>query len=620
MADAISVANAGIEFESLCTNLCKIGRAFLRLTEPSGSSAQAAQDCFIDARRLFQERREEFLTPSALKKALEAMTAIGPLSVVASHWLGNPAEGLSALEAGRAIGLREALALDESTLAGLNKGDREQILTARRRLGELHMEAQMWTEPAASAGGSKPDMMGIRAYSDIVADIETTRRELSAAREAVGLGSAEPLTTEDILNSLPRGTAALVPVATEFGSIIYVIPTGTTVLDQRHALDLPLIKESDVAEKTQAWLAAYNLVRERTRNRDAYDVILAASVDAGNVLEGILQWCWDSVMGPAIERLAELGTTSDNTEELIILPQGRWSLLPLHAAWRMVDGEKRAVLDDFAISYIPSFHALKTARARNATISAQSDDVASGRLLALINPEKSDPGYDLPGSEGLEVPALRAWFPDPEENPILVGDAASKASLLNGCSDRSYLHLSCHGEFDWANPDQSGLKFAGGEKLRVPEIAGRMKLDRCRWVMLSACESGIVDTSDVAEESYGQVAAFMMAGASAVTATLWAVDDTDTALFVEKVYQEHIKNGLSPARATQKASLWLRDLPIPERDALTARLAPNTSTRRLSILSPIKPNQDQTVPAPGASEITLQKSPLSWAPYTTWGV
>ena len=112
--------------------------------------------------------------------------------------------------------------------------------------------------------------------------------------------------------------------------------------------------------------------------------------------------------------------------------------------------------------------------------------------------------------------------------------------------------------------------------------------------MLSACESGIVDTSDVAEESYGQVAAFMMAGASAVTSTLWAVDDTDTALFVVKVYEEHIQNGLSPAKATQKASLWLRDLPIRERNVLTARLASSTSMRGPSVLSPIKPDQGQT--------------------------
>ena len=79
---------------------------------------------------------------------------------------------------------------------------------------------------------------------------------------------------------------------------------------------------------------------------------------------------------------------------------------------------------------------------------------------------------------------------------------------------------------------------------------------RCELVTLSACESGL-STVRRGDELMGLVRAFMLAGAPAVVATLWRVDERSTRLLMERFYRD-LSSGADPATALHRAQIYLR--------------------------------------------------------------
>ena len=78
-------------------------------------------------------------------------------------------------------------------------------------------------------------------------------------------------------------------------------------------------------------------------------------------------------------------------------------------------------------------------------------------------------------------------------------------------------------------------------------------------VVLSACETALVNPAELADEHFGLALGPLYAGAPTVWGTLWAVGDVATGLLMGKAY-ELLRAGKSKAEALREAQLWLRDL------------------------------------------------------------
>lgn len=124
----------------------------------------------------------------------------------------------------------------------------------------------------------------------------------------------------------------------------------------------------------------------------------------------------------------------------------------------------------------------------------------------------------------------------------------------------SYLHFSCHGFYRWDDPLQSGLILARGEPFTLAQVLGELKLDTCRLVALSACETGITEVRQSPDEYLGLPAGFLQAGAPAVLSTLWPVNDLSTMLLIERFYQRHLQAGEDFPSALRHAQRWLRSV------------------------------------------------------------
>ena len=110
---------------------------------------------------------------------------------------------------------------------------------------------------------------------------------------------------------------------------------------------------------------------------------------------------------------------------------------------------------------------------------------------------------------------------------------------------------------------RSALKLAKPESLTLETIFEHIKLPRTRLVVMSACETGLVDPGDLAAEYVGLPAGFVMAGVPSVVSSLWAVDDMSTALLMERFYANH-EDGMALPAALRAAQFWLRDVPAGE--------------------------------------------------------
>ncbi len=139
----------------------------------------------------------------------------------------------------------------------------------------------------------------------------------------------------------------------------------------------------------------------------------------------------------------------------------------------------------------------------------------------------------------IEVNAEKAWHSgilieraDPPRTPDETGDEIVPAGTLRGAS----------------------LEFRPDPYLRAGEIAASSI--PAKLVVLSGCESARGQVV-VAEGVLGLTSAFLSAGASAVVATLWPVDDAVTTDLMKEFYKELARGG-TVASALREAQLEIR--------------------------------------------------------------
>jgi CHAT domain-containing protein/Tfp pilus assembly protein PilF len=145
----------------------------------------------------------------------------------------------------------------------------------------------------------------------------------------------------------------------------------------------------------------------------------------------------------------------------------------------------------------------------------------------------------------------------PEGHRLLIGDEATEEAFKRSAGEFGKLHLATHSYWNRLNPLLSGLELEPGDgedgRLEVHEILG---LDLSTdLVTLSACETALgssyfaeVPTGD---DFVGLTRAFLHAGAGAVLASLWEVDDRSTLTMMRDLYARLLEG--TPAEALAAA-------------------------------------------------------------------
>ena len=147
-------------------------------------------------------------------------------------------------------------------------------------------------------------------------------------------------------------------------------------------------------------------------------------------------------------------------------------------------------------------------------------------------------------------------------------DAAAAAVLecLKGTPPADVLHFAVHGTYA---PEGvlEGLILVDGERLD-PMVVKGCPLARAPFVFLNACQVG--SSNEVLGDYSGLAAAFLHAGAAAVVAPLWSIDDAAAKELALRFYARTFGDGVPPASVLRDER---RAFAGPDGDGAATRLA-----------------------------------------------
>ncbi|MEG3975541.1 CHAT domain-containing protein [Microcoleus sp. herbarium8] len=328
----------------------------------------------------------------------------------------------------------------------------------------------------------------------------------------------------------------------------------------------------------------------------------------------------------------------DNCESLILVPHRYLHLFPLHAlsvsqqTWLRFNQEtphlqppaNPCLLDCFkkGVRYAPSCQLLQRVQQR------QRPPADTRALFAIQNPTE-----DLRYTD-IEVEVIKQAFTPAD---ILIKQQATKTALIDNLetlAQAHYVHFSCHGSFDFQTPLMSSLILAGaiestdsltptGQKslrlrsggqanpakcLTLQDIFATLNLPKCRLVTLSACETGLTDTTKQSDDCIGLATGFLYAGSQGVLSSLWSVNDLATAFLMIKFYENLATADMAVALNT--AQIWLRDATKEDLQTWTKQLPLNPTQKFIQLPALFNKMEANTKPF---------QSPDYWAAFCAVG-
>jgi CHAT domain-containing protein len=306
----------------------------------------------------------------------------------------------------------------------------------------------------------------------------------------------------------------------------------------------------------------------------------------------------------------------DTCKRLIIIPHWFLHILPLHAlpisnshVLKFGAGANAQDLHDLfpnGVQYAPSCQLLQIAQSFH-----HSD---FHKLFAIQNPTK-----DLLYTD-LEVNIVSNFF---AESQIIAKDNATKNAIIPHLktSNNHCHHFSCHGEFKPNNPFESALLLANKEPLTLGEIF-ELRLNQCRLVTLSACETGLIDINSISDEYIGLPSGFLFAGSPSVVSSLWTVNDLSTSFLMIKFYEIlfSVNLNISVAVALKEAQDWLQNLTIEKLDKFLEQYQPQID----KYLAPLRLGQ-RKIYQESLKQIRQRQphpfaNPYYWAGFTATGI
>lgn len=402
--------------------------------------------------------------------------------------------------------------------------------------------------PGAALLGEEPSTGGTRqpgAESPEAEDQPGTEALDAEARLRLGTRWAHKLAQARALQGFedflaPPRFETLASAAAEGPVVIVNISSircdAVIVLPDRRVEVVPL-KEVEMRE-TDEIVNTYVRHREESVSPGAG---FLAGERARHTAHETLEWLWDRIVSPVLERLRALGGGTV-PPRIWWCPTASLGNAPLHAAGRYPriasgpGGPKPVGLPFLTVSsYTTTLASLVESRRR--------PTAAGGRLLAVGVTDTGRGHAALPGV-AKEVAALTEVL-DGERLTVLLDGAATTGAVRELLPGHAWAHFACHGGLDMTSPSSAGLCLRDGD-LSVLDIAG-LRHEGAELAFLSACHTR-VGGGNLMDEAIHPAGAFRMAGFRHVVATLGSVNDQAAATVAAELYR-HLAGpaGLDPA-------------------------------------------------------------------------
>lgn len=271
------------------------------------------------------------------------------------------------------------------------------------------------------------------------------------------------------------------------------------------------------------------------------------------VADGVLQFTPFSALMPGKTLIAN---------EIVVLPSANVLAELRRGTGRKLPSKTVAVFADAVFESTDS----RLSKARITTSKPEDLGITRSDLRGVLR--NFTGGENLPRllSSRVEARDILKLVPKDQGISNMDFDASRENASSETLADYRILHFATHGLLDTKHPEFSGLVFSLFDRDSRPRD-GFLRLNQVYnlnlnsdLVVLSACQTAL--GKDVRGEGLiGLTRGFMYAGAKRVVASLWKVDDSATAEFMKRFYQNLLQKKLPPAAALRQAQAELRQIP-----------------------------------------------------------
>jgi CHAT domain-containing protein len=501
----------------------------------------------VESIALLEKLRIALLTGQERHRVLSEYSAMFERAVIACVELKRFREAFLYVERGKTRNLMDSLVRRDTRPRGVSPKDWNTYLELLGDLRNLERELQSGDLSSRTGSIRYPILRGkLERVKDELAKLERTFH--SAAPDYLAVANAFEFT--DLCTTVRQSKSLLVEFRiTERGTYVFLLGSEDEDVFEDQVVHLPdfsnaairslLIGEDPRLE--EGWLLTYDRWRRGKVDQTQWMRCLEKTAT-------LLQ---EQLLRPVLERIRKRYPAE---KRLLLVPNQRLHLLPLHAAWEESGGKEKYLLDTYEVHYAPSCSVLRR---------CLEWDKARGErdsLFAVQNPHS-----DLAFADW-DVEEAGHYF---KRSCILAGKEATLSRVKDSIELGNEVLLSCHGRYDVSNVWDSELILHGEDRLRQAAIMG-LDLSRAWLVVLSACETNVPDYRDVMDEVQGMHTAFLIARAPTVIGTLWSVNDFSTALLMKCFHQNLYINAMGRAEAIRAAQIWLRNLTLQEVEGLLA--------------------------------------------------
>jgi tetratricopeptide (TPR) repeat protein/CHAT domain-containing protein len=478
---------------------------------------------------------------------------------------GSPSRAFEYSEALRSRGFLEQLAAEAALrLPGLDEGKRDRV---RELLTLIEARQALLSSFAGRSLAGEYNAAYSRASEELAAaerELAVLDRELAAQNPRYGeLRHPRPVDAETAQAFCGEDTAVLEYVLWDAEGYIPVRGNiaGGAIQDPPavNSYCLVITKDDVIAVRLDPafdYSGAVRSLRDKVFHKDEQDRIVLLDEP---VFEAERNALYRALIAPA------LGHIPGNVKNILIVPDGSLAYLPFDILRET--GDSPDLGETYRLSLSPSLSVSVQASLR--------EDRGGERLLgfggALYNgyygvfADGTPMLWDELTFTAMEINGIRRYF---NQSPqIFTGREASEARVKAMSADGrlagySVIHFACHGYFNPAEPEKSGILLSeisgqlGGDgedgNLSIVEVMG-LRLE-ARMVLLSACETGLGDGVRAdgmlggrvrADGMVGLARSFMTAGTRNVGVSLWKIDDQVTKDFMLQLYRNVREGGMS---------------------------------------------------------------------------
>jgi CHAT domain-containing protein/Tfp pilus assembly protein PilF len=236
------------------------------------------------------------------------------------------------------------------------------------------------------------------------------------------------------------------------------------------------------------------------------------------------------------------------TEQLIVVPSGRISTIPLEALITDVEDPNSYLINKYPVSYLYAASLMQNKSGGNKT--------GSVALFAPVDFSELGLSY-LPGTRQ-EVEEISQLFESNKtETDLFIEENASKSAVTSDMVARSkIIHFATHGIVDEVHPERSQICLTtkdGSEGSLYTGDIYNLTFD-ADLVVLSACETGLGKLSK-GEGIIGLTRAIIYSGANNMVVSLWSVADNSTSQLMIDFYSNMLSGqdySLALANAKRK--------------------------------------------------------------------